>query len=313
MSKSEQTLLKVDPAKIIPNPENPRLIFRERELGELKESIAAVGIQVPLTVYKDGTKYVLVDGERRWRCSRKLNLKEVPVIVLPKPDKLNNLLMMFNIHNVRLDWDLLPMALKLKDIQNMLDKKKKPSSPRDIAAITGVPITTVNRALDVLELPKKYQDMIMEEMKKPRDQQKIKVDLFVEMNKAHKLIEKNVPEALSGVTKGEYIDTMLDKYKKGVVNNVVAFRQLGKIAKSESEGVEKGVVTKIIKKFINDKNYTIDIAYEETIKSKFESKDIISKIKALSSALDKVTKSSIEPEAKASLLKLRSKIDKLIA
>jgi hypothetical protein len=37
----------IDPAKIHPNPDNPRLIFRRKELEELEESIAAQGILVP--------------------------------------------------------------------------------------------------------------------------------------------------------------------------------------------------------------------------------------------------------------------------
>src|SRR4051794_37212956 len=92
-----EPLMEVEPDAIRKNPDNPRMIFREQEMIELLDSIARTGIQVPLTVYED-RGYVILDGERRWRCAKRLNLKRVPCIIHPKPSKLENLLMMFNIH-----------------------------------------------------------------------------------------------------------------------------------------------------------------------------------------------------------------------
>ncbi len=122
------SLQDISPDKIRKNPDNPRLIFRETEMNELLESIGEVGIKVPISVYLDGARYTLLDGERRWRCAKKLNLRSVPAIVQPKPTHLENLLMMFNIHNVRVDWDPMPMALKLGEIRSMLDKEEVPAS-----------------------------------------------------------------------------------------------------------------------------------------------------------------------------------------
>ena len=72
----------VDPDLIDKNPVNPRLIFREAEMNQLLESIHEVGIQVPLSVFERDNRFVLLDGERRWRCARKLNLATVPVLAL---------------------------------------------------------------------------------------------------------------------------------------------------------------------------------------------------------------------------------------
>ena len=94
----------IDPSKIEQNPDNPRLIFRLQELEELETSIASQGILVPLTLYQDGKRYILLDGERRWRCARKLGLHRVPAIIQPKPERIQNIMMMFAIHNARRDW-----------------------------------------------------------------------------------------------------------------------------------------------------------------------------------------------------------------
>ena len=107
----------IDPRRLKRNPENPRLIFRQEDLDSLRDSIAAQGILVPLTLYEAGRTFYLLDGERRWRCALKLGLSTVPAIVQPKPDRLQNLMMMFSIHNARTDWDPLPTAIKLHEIE----------------------------------------------------------------------------------------------------------------------------------------------------------------------------------------------------
>jgi ParB family chromosome partitioning protein len=63
------------------NPENPRIIFRGDELNQLLQSIRLRGVQVPISVYKEGSRYVLIDGERRWRCCVKLNRKTIPALI----------------------------------------------------------------------------------------------------------------------------------------------------------------------------------------------------------------------------------------
>ena len=77
-----------------------------------------VGILVPLIVYRsaDNERYVLMDGERRWRCSIDLGLTAVPANIIETPSRLDNLLRMFNIHNVREDWPLISVALSLQTV-----------------------------------------------------------------------------------------------------------------------------------------------------------------------------------------------------
>src|SRR5258708_4954851 len=127
LSAVESSLLDVDPNRVYPNPENPRLVFREAEMNQLLDSINTVGIKVPLTMYAESDQWVLIDGERRWRCALRLNLETVPAIVQPKPGPLENLLTMFNIHNVRVEWDLMPMAIKLRQVKKLLLEGGQPN------------------------------------------------------------------------------------------------------------------------------------------------------------------------------------------
>lgn len=84
---SELRQISVD--KIDRNPENPRVVFRPKELEELLESIRVYGVQVPIAVYKEGSRFVLIDGERRWKCCLKLNKKTIPALVQEKPSPSN--------------------------------------------------------------------------------------------------------------------------------------------------------------------------------------------------------------------------------
>src|SRR5436309_2719031 len=125
------TVQLVDPRTIQKNTANPRLIFRQDELDSLADSIREQGILVPLAVYRSRDKYTLLDGERRWRCAIRLGLNKVPVIVQDKPDPVTNIMMMFAIHNARKDWDPLPTAMKLEELEKKLSGPKgKPPTIR---------------------------------------------------------------------------------------------------------------------------------------------------------------------------------------
>jgi ParB/RepB/Spo0J family partition protein len=307
------TLDHIDPDLIDKNPVNPRLIFREAEMNQLLDSIREVGIQVPLAVYAAGKRYVLLDGERRWRCSKKLNLKTAPVLIQPEPSPLENLLTMFNIHNVRTDWDLMPMALKLKDVQQLLGEAGQSATPKALSAVTGVSLPTVRRALELLDLPKRYQNLLLEEGKKPRDQQKITADVFVEVNKSKRVIEQYQPEVFESVSEEQFVDGMVDKYREGVVNNVVRFRDISKIARVERTEGDPAIAAPALIRLVRDKSYKIETAYEDTVQSAYVVRDVGSRITALASRLAELDRSQPLPQAVVDDLRgLRATIDELL-
>ena len=100
--------------KIRINPHNPRALFDPVPLQILRESIRELGILVPLLVYESlrTQDYVILDGERRWRCAKELGLPTVPANVIEEPSAIDNILRMFNIHNVREPWELKPTCTR---------------------------------------------------------------------------------------------------------------------------------------------------------------------------------------------------------
>jgi ParB family chromosome partitioning protein len=72
---------------LIPSPLQPRKSFKEEELQELADSIREHGILQPLICRKQGERFELIAGERRWRASQKLGLETLPVIVREASDR----------------------------------------------------------------------------------------------------------------------------------------------------------------------------------------------------------------------------------
>ena len=69
------------------NSEQPRKSFDDEKIAELAQSIKEHGIIQPILLNKDGDKYIIVAGERRWRAAKSLGLKEVPAIIMDLTEK----------------------------------------------------------------------------------------------------------------------------------------------------------------------------------------------------------------------------------
>jgi ParB family transcriptional regulator, chromosome partitioning protein len=306
-------LQEISPDIIRSNPDNPRMVFREDEMNELLDSIRRVGIKVPLSLYPERNHFTLIDGERRWRCARKLNLKTVPAIVQPKPSRLENILMMFNIHNVRVDWDLMPMAKKLAEVQELLAVEGRPTTAKDLAGVTAVPLATVRRALELLTLPAKYQQMLVDEATKPRSLQRIKSDLFIEIYKSLHACERHVPEVFEEVSKTKYVDALVRKYLDEVIDNVVAYRDISKMARAELADADKEHAVRAIVRLVNDKEYTIAQAYADTVESAYDLRSLDTRLGGIISQLERFrTSRSLTEEVRNKLERLREQIDRLL-
>lgn len=66
---------------IDPNPDQPRRTFDPERLKELSQSIARSGVLQPVVVTRNGPRYTLLVGERRWRASRAAGLQSIPAVV----------------------------------------------------------------------------------------------------------------------------------------------------------------------------------------------------------------------------------------
>ena len=77
----------VDVELVVPGPMQPRTHFDEGSLEGLADSIRSHGIVQPLLVRRQGERYELIAGERRWRAARLAGLTKVPVVIKDVPDR----------------------------------------------------------------------------------------------------------------------------------------------------------------------------------------------------------------------------------
>jgi ParB family transcriptional regulator, chromosome partitioning protein len=77
--ENDYMVLSID--SIITNKDQPRKRFDEQRLTELAASIKQYGIIQPIVVKKEGSKYRIVAGERRYRAAKMAGLTEIKAIL----------------------------------------------------------------------------------------------------------------------------------------------------------------------------------------------------------------------------------------
>jgi ParB family chromosome partitioning protein len=132
---------------IIPNPEQPRREFDERALSELAESIKRHGILQPIIVMRQGEKYHIIAGERRWRASKSAGLTHIPAIVrsLEELERVE-LALIENIQ--RVDLSPLEQALSVYKLQQQFNLALE-----DVAKKLGKAPSTISNLTRLLQLP----------------------------------------------------------------------------------------------------------------------------------------------------------------
>lgn len=134
------------------NPFNPRTHFEEEQLEELKESISVHGIIQPLTVRKLGRdRYQLISGERRFRASQLVGLKEVPCYIRIANDQ--TMLEMALVENIqRVDLNAIEVALSY---QRLIDECN--FTQEQLSKKLGKSRSNITNFLRLLKLPAPVQ------------------------------------------------------------------------------------------------------------------------------------------------------------
>lgn len=255
----------IPPSEIDRNPENPRLIFREEELLSLQDSISEQGILVPLTVFWNGHGYIILDGERRWRCALKLGLSSVPAIVQAEPDLITNIMMMFAIHKARSDWDPLPTALKLEKLESILaDRLERAPKEAELAAAASLSRGEVRRYRNILNLPEVYKAELLSELELPRAKQVLTVDHVLESARgADALLYQDVLTE----SEGELLtNALISKFRAKTLTSTVEPRLLARIARAVGrEELAPKVARRVALKIISNPTYTIKQAFSDSV------------------------------------------------
>lgn len=136
---------------IIPNPTQPRTEFDEEALAELADSIRELGLIQPITVKRDGEKYIIISGERRWRASERAGLESIPAYIREVDD--TTLHAMALVENIQRE-DLNAIEISL-GMQRLVEECGL--TQEALATRLGKKRSTVANYLRLLNLPNEIQ------------------------------------------------------------------------------------------------------------------------------------------------------------
>ncbi|AAN59753.1 ParB/RepB/Spo0J family partition protein [Streptococcus mutans] len=133
---------------INPNPYQPRLQFKTKELEELAQSIKENGLIQPIIVRKsDIFGYDLVAGERRLKAAKLAGLNKIPVIIKKISD--DDSMKQAIIENLQRS-DLNPIE-EAKAYQNLINRNHMTHD--DIAKVIGKSRPYITNSIRLLNLP----------------------------------------------------------------------------------------------------------------------------------------------------------------
>ena len=136
------------------NPDQPRKTFDADKLNELAASLKRHGVVQPLIVKRNGLRYTIIAGERRFRAARIAGLATVPVLVSDMDE--NAIMEVALVENIQRE-NLNPIeeaaAIKLLMQQHDLTQE-------EVSARIGKSRPAIANALRLLTLEKPVADMI---------------------------------------------------------------------------------------------------------------------------------------------------------
>jgi ParB family chromosome partitioning protein len=138
-----------------PNPKQPRQIFDDEALEELKVSIQEVGFLQPIVVRQLAEdRFELVMGERRWRAAKAIGLTSIPAIVRDtKDDAMLRDALLENIHRANLN----PLE-EAAAYQQLLEEFG--ATHEELARRIGRSRSQISNTIRLLNLPPKVQDRV---------------------------------------------------------------------------------------------------------------------------------------------------------
>ncbi|MCF8058084.1 MAG: ParB/RepB/Spo0J family partition protein [Bacteriovoracaceae bacterium] len=144
-------------SEIKANPNQPRKIFKEKELKELSDSIKENGIIQPLVVLKAEKGFELIAGERRLRAAKMAGIDKVPVVIKKVTDRERMVISI--IENVqRSDLNCVEEALAYYQLMNEFDLTQE-----EVAKRLGKERSTIANYIRILKLPRDVIELLQKE------------------------------------------------------------------------------------------------------------------------------------------------------
>lgn len=152
---SDEELQQLPLGLVVPNPDQPRRAFGERELAELADSIREHGVLQPVLVRAlPGGRYELLAGERRLRAARLAGLERIPAVVRAADDDQRLELAMIE-NMARQDLNPVEAARACADLVDRFGLTKE-----DVGRRVGRSRVAISNLVRLLELPDEVLAML---------------------------------------------------------------------------------------------------------------------------------------------------------
>lgn len=250
--KFRRRLENIDVDKIFPNENNPREMIARKEIADIRESIRTMGgVLVPIVVYREGEKYVLLDGERRWRACLELAKEDpekygkIPANIIEKPPTpIQNLQTMFNIHQKRKEWST---AAKAEAIGKLLQLKGS-LNVGELSKLTGLDNVSVNDALILLRFPDEIRKRCLDG----------ELDEFypILLGRNLKTLEKTFPSLFEKHSWQDMSSSFLKKVDNGFIRRTRDFNKLGQMARTCISYEHEDLFESVFERMIQEERFT---------------------------------------------------------
>ena len=133
--------------------EQVRTKFNDESLRELGDNIKVNGLIQPLVLHREGSKFVLICGERRFRAMTIIDMKEAPCFILENKTKEELMAIQFSENQAREDLHYIDQADSIFGYQKLTG-----ASERKITAALGISKSEVHRCLMIAKLAKDLKE-----------------------------------------------------------------------------------------------------------------------------------------------------------
>ncbi len=131
-----------------------RTKFNDSSIKELAENIKVNGLIQPLVIHRDGSKYVLICGERRFRAMSTIQeMNEAPCFVLENKTKEELMAIQFSENSAREDLHYIDQADSIMGYKTLTG-----ASERKIQSALGISKSEVHRCLLIAKLPTQLKE-----------------------------------------------------------------------------------------------------------------------------------------------------------
>ncbi len=232
-------------SEIIPDPNQPRKYFAVEKMASLKDSIKKHGIMNPIIVQKEGEKFLILDGERRFRAASDLKLKEIPIEVIANKDPLTRLVEQFHIQEQHAEWSMTEKAMAILSIMDNTHK-----SLEEICELLSINAADARRyaAFAALQHKEKFASA------------HINIDNAVQLRYLKRAVKRIKEEILDEV----FTKQMEGKFEK-IIIEMISRKEI--MTRTDFSRIKDSFTAdpKLIDKFMKDEEFNID---EHFIKSK---------------------------------------------